>query len=128
VCRFCGVSVSRVCVVCCSSHHRVMSQARDDFEGFLKAHMTEEEKVIVQLKISLAHKHMHTLTDSITQSLAHSLSHSLTHSPFCLSVMTQLSHSIPAEKSFVYSSPPSIFVTILTHSHSLIHSLAHCVH
>jgi len=40
----CGVSVSRVCVVCYSTHHRVMSQATDDFEGFLKAYMTEEEK------------------------------------------------------------------------------------
>ena len=50
----CGVSTSCVCVVCCSTHHRVMSQARDDFEGFLKAHMTEEEKVIVQVETSLS--------------------------------------------------------------------------
>ena len=49
----CGVSVSRVCVVCYSTHHRVMSQARDDFEGFLKAHMSEEEKVIVHMETSL---------------------------------------------------------------------------
>ena len=50
----CGASVSRVCVVCYSTHHRVMSQARDDFEGFLKAHMTEEEKVIVHVETSLS--------------------------------------------------------------------------
>ena len=50
----CGVSISRVCVVCYSTHHRVMSQARDDFEGFLKAHMTEEEKVIVHVETSLS--------------------------------------------------------------------------
>ena len=49
-----GVSVSRVCVVCYSTHHRVMSQARDDFEGFLKAHMTKEEKVIVHVETSLS--------------------------------------------------------------------------
>ena len=46
-----GVSVSRV--VCYSTHHRVMSQARDDYEGFFKAHMTEEEKVIVHVETSL---------------------------------------------------------------------------
>ena len=40
----CGASVSRVCVVCHLTHHRVMSQVRDDYEGFLKAHMSEEEK------------------------------------------------------------------------------------
>ena len=45
----CAVSISRVCVVCYSTHHHVMSQARDDFEGFLKAHMTEQEKVIVHI-------------------------------------------------------------------------------
>ena len=50
----CGVSVSRVCVVCYSTHHRVMSQARDDYEGFLKAYMTEEEKVIVHVETSLS--------------------------------------------------------------------------
>ena len=52
--RECGdkgsVRVSRVRVVCHSTHHRVMSQARDDFDGFLKAHMTQEEKVIVYLE------------------------------------------------------------------------------
>ena len=31
-----------------------MSQARDDFEGFLKAHMTKEEKVIVHVETSLS--------------------------------------------------------------------------
>ena len=50
----CGVSVICVCVVCYSTHHRVMSQARDDFEGFLKAHMTEEEKVIIHVETSLS--------------------------------------------------------------------------
>ena len=45
-----GVSVSRVCVVCYSTHHHVMSQARDDYEGFFKAHMTQEEKVIVHVE------------------------------------------------------------------------------
>ena len=50
----CGVSTSRVCVVCYSTHHRVMSQARDNFEGFLMAHMTEEEKVIVHVETSLS--------------------------------------------------------------------------
>ena len=50
----CGVSVSRACVVCYSTHHGVMSQARDDYEGFLKAHMTEEEKVIVHVETSLS--------------------------------------------------------------------------
>ena len=49
-----GVSVSRVCVVCYSTHHRVMSQARDDYEGFFRAHMTEEEKVIVHVETSLS--------------------------------------------------------------------------
>ena len=49
----CGVSVSRVCVVCYSTHHGVMSQARDHYEGFLKAHMTEEEKVIAHVETSL---------------------------------------------------------------------------
>ena len=49
----CSVNVGRVCVVCYSTHHRVMSQARDDFEGFLKAHMSEEEKVIVHVETSL---------------------------------------------------------------------------
>ena len=48
----CGVSISRVCVVCYSPHHRVMSQARDDFEGFLWAHISDEEKVIVQVETS----------------------------------------------------------------------------
>ena len=51
------VSVSRVCVVCYSTHHGVMSQARDNFEGFLKAYMTEEEKeeeVIVHVETSLS--------------------------------------------------------------------------
>ena len=50
----CRVSTSRACVVCYSTHHRVMSQARDDYEGFLKAHMTEEEKVIVHVETSLS--------------------------------------------------------------------------
>ena len=50
----CGVSVGRVCMVCYSSHHRVMSQVRDDYEGLLKAHMTEEEKVVVHVVISLS--------------------------------------------------------------------------
>ena len=49
-----AVRISRVCVVCYSTHHRVMSQARDDYEGFLKAHMTEEEKVIVHVETSLS--------------------------------------------------------------------------
>ena len=49
----CGVSVSRACVVYYSTNHRVMSQARDDYEGFLKAHMTQEEKVIVHVETSL---------------------------------------------------------------------------
>ena len=48
------MSVSRVYVVCYSTYHRVMSQARDDFEGFLKAHMTKEEKVIVHVETSLS--------------------------------------------------------------------------
>ena len=39
---------------CYPTHHRVMSQARDDFEGFLKAHMTKEEKVIVHVETSLS--------------------------------------------------------------------------
>ena len=50
----CVVSVSRVCVVCYSTHHGVMSQAREDFEGFLKAYMTEEEKVIGHVETSLS--------------------------------------------------------------------------
>ena len=50
----CGVNVSRVCVVWYSTHHRVMLQARDDFEGFLKAYMTKEEKVIVPVETSLS--------------------------------------------------------------------------
>ena len=66
----CGVSISRVCVVCYSTHHRVMSQARDDFEGFLWAHMTEEEKVIVHVETSLS---------CVENFLALSLSSTLTH-------------------------------------------------
>ena len=50
----CGVSVSRACVLCYRTHHRVMSQATDDFEGFLMAHGTEEEKVIVHVETSLS--------------------------------------------------------------------------
>ena len=50
----CDVRVSRLCVVCCSTNHRVMSQARDDYEGFLEEHMTEEEKVIFQVETSLS--------------------------------------------------------------------------
>ena len=46
----CGVSISRVCVVCYSTHHRVMSQARDDFEGFLWTHMAQEEKASVYVE------------------------------------------------------------------------------
>ena len=43
-----GVSAYRI------HHHRVMSQARDGFEGFLEAHMTEEEKVNVEGETSLS--------------------------------------------------------------------------
>ena len=50
----CGVSVSGVCVVCYSTHHRVMSQARDDFEGFVWAHMPKEEKVVVHVETSFS--------------------------------------------------------------------------
>ena len=46
----CGVNASRVCMACYSTNHRVMSQVRDDLEGFLKAQ--EEEKVIVYLETS----------------------------------------------------------------------------
>ena len=58
---FCGVNVSRaracVCGVCYSTHHRVMSQARDshyagDFEGFLEA--LQEEEVVVHMETSLS--------------------------------------------------------------------------
>ena len=76
----CGVSVTRVCVVCYSTHHGVMSQARDNFEGFRRAHMTEEEKeVIAQVTLCLCRErlglafllHPHTLTNSrsLTQAL-----------------------------------------------------------
>ena len=47
------MSISGVCVVRYSTHHGVMLQARDDFEGFLWAHMTEEE-VIVHVETSLS--------------------------------------------------------------------------
>ena len=50
----CDVSVSRVCAMCYSIHHRVMSQARDDYEGFFMTHGTEEEKVIVHMETSLS--------------------------------------------------------------------------
>ena len=63
--------VSRVCVVCYLTHHRVMSQARDDFEGFLKTHMSEEEKVIVQVEISLTASRTHTHTHTHTHTLTH---------------------------------------------------------
>ena len=46
----CGVSIR---VMCYSTNRHVMLQARDDFEGFLKAHMTDEEKVIVHMQTSL---------------------------------------------------------------------------
>ena len=100
----CGVSVSRVCVVCYSTHHRVMSQARGNFEGFLKAHMSEEEKVIVQVETSLSGVEMsgpylstlpsltHSRTHALSHPRTHSLNQSLTH-PY-LSTITQL----PAEK------------------------------
>ena len=94
---------------CYSTHHRVMSQARDDFERFLKAHMSEEEKVIVHLEASLTH----------------SLTHSVTHSPLSLSAITQRTHCITADK-VVYSSPPSIFVTTATTlTRTLTRSLTH---
>ena len=32
----------------------VISQATNDFEGFFKSHMTEEEKAIVQVQTSLS--------------------------------------------------------------------------
>ena len=53
---FHGDSVSRVYVwlVRYSTHHRVMSQARDDFDAFLKAYMTQEEKVIAHVETSLS--------------------------------------------------------------------------
>ena len=41
-------------MLCYATHHGVMSQARDDYEGFLKEHMTEEEKVIVHVETSLS--------------------------------------------------------------------------
>ena len=41
-----------VCVVCCVTHHFVMSQARD-FEAFVKKYTTEEEKVIDLREIPL---------------------------------------------------------------------------
>ena len=45
------------CVVCYSTRHRVMSQARDDFEGFFMVYGTEEEisryKVIVHVDTAL---------------------------------------------------------------------------
>ena len=54
-----------------------MSQARDDFEGFLKAHMSEEEKVIVHLETSLSH----SLTDTLALiSLRYHSTHSLYYS------------------------------------------------
>ena len=40
--------VSHVCVVCYATHHRVMSQAKYNFKGFLKA------QVIVHVEISLS--------------------------------------------------------------------------
>ena len=64
----CGVSVSRVCMVCYSTHHRVMSQARDDYEGFFRAHMTEEEKDANVSALSL----YSTITPLIPPSFAHS--------------------------------------------------------
>ena len=42
------------CVCCGVSVSGVMSQARDDFEGFLEAHMSQEEKVIAHLETSLS--------------------------------------------------------------------------
>ena len=77
---FCGVSVSRVCVVCYSTHHRVMSQARDDFEGFLMAHMSEEEKIIVQVETSLLCRERLGLISALP-SPTHSLTHSLDSIP-----------------------------------------------
>ena len=44
-----------IILACCLSHHFVMSQAKDDFEGFMKQHMTEEEKVIDLREIPLKH-------------------------------------------------------------------------
>ena len=75
----CDVSTSRLCV-CYSTHHPVMSQARDDFEGFLKSHMTQEEKVIVQVETSLCAYRMSRSCLSAPSSLTHSLDHSITHS------------------------------------------------
>ena len=64
------------CVVCYSIHHRVMSQARDDYEGFFKAHMTEEEKVIVHVETSLS-----VYRDVWSLSLYSTLAHARTLSP-----------------------------------------------
>ena len=76
---FCAVSVSRVYVVCYSTHHRVMSQARDDYEGFLKAHETEDD--CEQKEVSCFVTHALTLppTHSLTQSLYHALTLPRTH-------------------------------------------------
>ena len=83
---FCGVNTS-VYEGCYSTHHRVMSQARDDFEGFLKAHMSEEEKVIVHVETSLpVHS---TSRPYLCFTLAHSLTRSLTHSLNLLSLSQQ---------------------------------------
>ena len=77
----CSVSVSRVCVVCYSTHHRVMSQARDDFEGFLKAHTTKEEKeekVIGHCSrgdLTLCVENVSALSLLYPPSLTHSLAH-----------------------------------------------------
>ena len=48
----CGVNVSGICAVCYSTHHRVMLQARDDFEGFLRAQ--QDKEVIVHVATSLS--------------------------------------------------------------------------
>jgi len=48
----CGVTVSRVYAVCYSTQHGLMSQAKDDYEGFLMAQ--EKKKVSVHVQTSLS--------------------------------------------------------------------------
>ena len=113
--------MSRVCVVCYAIHHRVMSQARDDYEGFLKAQ--EKKEVIVHVETSLSVQR----TFRPYLSTPHSLTHTLTHSLTLMSLRYHRTRSLyPCEK-VEYSSPPCVFITTVTISkyprtHSLTHS------
>ena len=121
--------------MCYSTYHRVMSQVKDDFEGFLKA-QTEKE-VIAHEETSLSVWRCLSLISLLQP-------YSLTHPPLSLSSITQLTHSThslyPSRESqilFNYlavchhrhhthtHSLSNTHILTLTHTFSLTHALPH---